>query len=130
VKQDRDSKGNPLKSATVTFRTMSADLSGQVKVAHEGSHVEDFKSVIAGGPQVTNYQSETKAFMTGAAVLIDAWPGITNMSFNASYGSFVFLAPISNQDIEINRQAAKDFLKGPDYGFTFERQGGFPYVVP
>jgi hypothetical protein len=114
----------------VTFRTASEDISGQVTVAHEGSHLEDFKSVMAGGAPMTNYQTEMKALMTGAAVLADTWTSVNNMTFNTQYGAFVFLAPMSRQDVEINRQSAKDFLKTPDYNLTFENQGGFPYVRP
>ncbi len=128
--QDKDANGNLLKFATATFRTASDDLSGQITVAHEGSHVEDFKSVMAGGQPMTNYQTEMKALMTGAAVLLDTWTSTNNFALNTQYGSFVFVAPMNSQDVDINRQSAKDFLKTPDYNLTFENQGGFPYVRP
>src|SRR5258708_6102956 len=48
-KQDRDASGKRLDSTTITFKGMTKDSSGRALVAHEGSHVEDFQSFIAGG---------------------------------------------------------------------------------
>jgi len=130
--QDIDSKGRPLGSITVTFQSMEnkKNTAGLVDVAHEGSHVEDFNTVMAGGKKTTNFATEMKAYQTAAAVLNDVYAVGRSASIGLDDNHSLFQPVVPFVEM-MNSSTIQDFLAvSPFYGFTPQNPGGYPYVLP
>lgn len=101
-------------------------------IAHEGSHIEDIQSSIAGQP-VTHFQSEMKAYMTQAGVLQDFIPrGVPSfMSIVDNGVSLTLMSPFDDDARGVNSESVRDFLVAdPRYGLKESNQGGPVGVQP
>jgi RHS repeat-associated protein len=119
-------------SVTVTMPTNGS----KGLVAHEGSHVEDFNSVMSGAAPTTQYQTEMKAYETQAATLMDDYPSGTVgvpalMQITTGNVNMLLMQPFDNTSRGINDDAIKAFLaNSPLYGLSEGNQGATPFVKP
>jgi RHS repeat-associated protein len=127
-KQDRDASGKRLDSTTITFQGMTKDSAGRALVAHEGSHVEDFQSFIAGGAKPTAYAGELKAFQTQAGVLLDEPKGANWRVGNSDSHMFI-QRPDSKDNIDNNAWAFPTIIDWV-YHLTPENPGTFDWEKP
>ena len=129
--QDRDAAGNLLNSFTVTFPTIDRPL-----VAHEGSHLADQLAASQGATPLNQFDSEVKAFATGAATLLDH-PSLNLYAVQPSQiisdggASMTLYAPISGLVEAANRSSIITFLgASTTYSLTPTKPGLPIYAKP
>ncbi len=132
--QDRDAQGRPLGSVTVTFKTgMETNDAGVGIVAHEGSHVADFESVMAGAQPMTLKATEVKAYQTQAATLsygVGSSMGFIHLQSPDVAGlELGLMQPIDATAIQVNTNSIEQFL-GAEPSYGTQNLESFPYVNP
>jgi len=133
--QDRDSRGRPLPSVTVTFQSgMGTDDRAVGMVAHEGSHVEDFETVMAGSKSLTGAETEIKAYQTQAAAQLLNWgigsPNAFMTIHDTQNGAQLnLMAPFDSYADAANAANIKEFLASDPF-YSEQNLEGPAYVKP
>jgi RHS repeat-associated protein len=135
--QQKVKNGRATDRVSVTMPTMDGGVNQPAAglIAHEGVHVQDVQSSIAGVP-VTHFVSEMKAYMAQAGTLRDFIPvGVLAFStFVDSGTSMTLMPPEDSAASDVDEDAIRQFLAtDPRYGLfpgPLGNQGGPVGVQP